>query len=306
MRLECCQNGNLNVGDDLNYWLWPKLLPGLLDEDKEHAFLGIGTLLTEKRMNKQLAHARSISILSSGAWGPQAPKVAPHWKVYGVRGPKTAEWIGVSPSLVVGDGAYLIRRFISLPEIASKTSPVAFIPHHRSEDYVDWKSICRNAGVQYVSPRQDIESFAQQMSTCRLVLAEAMHGAIIADALRIPWAPVKFSTSFREDKWLDWAESMSLALSFIELPHMYQQHSALGKRLETNLKALFGKVGINREKWGQLSGQKTIASVQDIELLVKSLERAKSENRWQLSSDHAIETIEQKLYHAVERIKLDN
>src|SRR5690554_5344434 len=90
MKLECCINGNLNVGDDLNYWLWPKLIPNLLDNDTDHAFLGIGTLLTDKRINHQLSKAKSISILSSGAWGPQAPQVASHWNVYGVRGPRTA------------------------------------------------------------------------------------------------------------------------------------------------------------------------------------------------------------------------
>src|SRR5690554_3497925 len=141
MKLECCENGNPNVGDDLNYWLWPKLIPELLDEDSQHAFLGIGTLLTDKRINQQLAKTKTITILSSGAWGPQAPKAQPHWRIYGVRGPRTAMWIGADPSKVVGDGAYLLRKFRSEERRVGKECRSRWSPYHKKDN-----TICRSKG----------------------------------------------------------------------------------------------------------------------------------------------------------------
>ena len=306
MKLECCENGNPNVGDDLNYWLWPKLIPELLDEDSQHAFLGIGTLLTDKRINQQLAMAKTITILSSGAWGPQAPKAQPHWRIYGVRGPRTATWVGADPSKIVGDGAYLLRKFVSSGLTPQLSRPIAFVPHHRSEDFVDWATICQAAGVKLVSPRQSVNSFFEQLMSCKLVVTEAMHGAIIADALRIPWTPVKFSSSFQEDKWLDWADSMSISLDFQSLPHLVQHPLPFGKRLENQFKRFLGKSGVKRSKWGELKALPKPASPSEIGALVMAIEKVVKNDRWQLSSEQAVLNIEKLLDDAVEELISDH
>ena len=307
MKLECCINGNLNVGDDLNYWLWPRLIPHLLDEDRDHAFLGIGTLITDKRLNQQLAKSKSITILSSGAWGPQAPKAAPNWKIYGVRGPRTARWIDIDESKAVGDGAYLLRKFFAPNDCRTrKTRHAAFIPHHRSEEYVDWSTICQAAGLKLVSPRQSVESFIQELTTCDTVLTEAMHGAIIADALRVPWAPVKFSSSFQEDKWLDWADSMSLSLEFPSLPQIFQHPIPIGKRLENQFKRFLGKSGVKRSKWGELKALPPQASPYEIDALIQAMMSTVRMGHWQLSSELAIEKVDNLLSEAVENLLSDH
>ncbi|TBW55898.1 polysaccharide pyruvyl transferase family protein [Marinobacter halodurans] len=307
MKLEYCDNGNLNVGDDLNRWLWPKLLPRLFDEGNEDVFLGVGTLLTEKRMVQQLSGARTISILSSGAWNSQAPNLAPHWKVYGVRGYRTAKWIGVEPSFAVGDGAYLLRQLI-----ASREAPIGnpvltgFVPHHRSEDFVDWETVCNSAGVKFITPRQHIESFTNQLSECELILSEAMHGAIIADALRIPWWPIKFSPSFQEEKWFDWSEFMGLNLEFTHLPTIYQHLPPLSKRIETKFKRMVNRFGYSPPKWSNLPNYPFFRGEASIEILVESLIKAANHTNGQLSSDKHIKTTEEKLLNAVEKLKSDH
>jgi succinoglycan biosynthesis protein ExoV len=43
-----------------------------------------------------------------------------------------------------------------------------------------------------------------------VLLTEAMHGAIIADSLRVPWIPIVSNPSILSFKWDDWCQSLSL------------------------------------------------------------------------------------------------
>lgn len=135
---------------------------------------------------------------------------------------------------MIGDGAYLLRKVKLAP--VKQVHEIGFIPHHGSEKYVDWQSLCDSIGIQFISPKQPVDDFLVQLKSCKRVISEAMHGAIVADAMRIPWTPVKFSPFFCEEKWYDFAECMQLKLRFHSLPFYCQKKCQFQKRLQLRVK----------------------------------------------------------------------
>jgi hypothetical protein len=85
-----------------------------------------------------------------------------------------------------------------------------FIPHWttiRDDDTL----VARLAdiGIEVVDPRWPVTSVIGAIAGATNVLTEALHGAVVADALRIPWVPV-YAQHGHLFKWLDWAASMEL------------------------------------------------------------------------------------------------
>ncbi len=304
-QLEYCRSETYNFGDDLNMWLWPKLLGRLIDETSNNYFLGIGTILTEKRVNERLSRADSIVIFSSGAWEDNAPVLDSRCKVYGVRGPRTAQKLNLDSSYVVGDGAYLLRE-VEIPDSEVVTGRVGFIPHHRSEDYVNWDEICKAAGIEFISPKQPVEKFLSDIQKCERVVTEAMHGAIVADALRISWLGVRFSPSFNDEKWYDFAESMDIKLALHSLPFMSQSHMKLGKLIENTGKKLLSGLNLTRStKWQRVPVIYRVAKQKELDMLAMKLNSLARSSAYQLSSDEVVEKITERQRDKVKEIIAD-
>jgi succinoglycan biosynthesis protein ExoV len=196
---------NHNFGDSLNPWLWAKLLPGYLDQDSSEILVGIGTIL-----NHKIPSAGHKHVFGSGYGYGWAPNIrGADWTIYCVRGPHTAAKLNISRDLAITDPAILIRRFIA-PR-SSSSDEVIFIPHFESLDVGEWEIVCGLANLRLVNPCDTIENVIEKIRGAKLVISEAMHGAIVADALRVPWIPVKPLVKKNEHKWLDWFESLNLA-----------------------------------------------------------------------------------------------
>lgn len=206
-----------NFGDDLNGWLWPRLLTKeLLERDDSIVMSAIGTLIGEP-----LPEAQQKIIFSSGIGYRPAPKDfgGAGWKIAAVRGPLTAKVLGLSADKAVTDGAILLANlpdYAPLPD--SQRAGVVFMPHHDALSLGKWQAVCQRAGVEFLDPRADSIATAQRLRRARLVLADAMHAAIVADTLRVPWVPLVTSSGINSFKWLDWCLSLEMSYQPVQLP----------------------------------------------------------------------------------------
>ena len=196
-----------NFGDALNPWMWPKLIPGFFDEDESRVFLGIGSILGEK----EYAPGSRKIVFGSG-YVPEyhiMPEInKTDWDIYFVRGPRTAKMLNLPPELGLGDPAILLRTIVK-PQ-SPTIGVVSFMPHWQSMERGRWEDACRLAGINLIDPRSPVESVIEDLQKSKLLITEAMHGAIVADALRVPWVPVIPINSIHRGKWTDWTESLGL------------------------------------------------------------------------------------------------
>lgn len=202
-------DGVTNFGDHLNPWLWNQLLPGVFDEDETTAFVGMGTLVNNL-LSQRLPKARKIAVFSSGlGYETGSTTVDDSWKIYCLRGPLSAQKLGVPAELAVADGAILIRRVFK-PE--RKAYRFAYMPHIHHALYGGevWNLICKQIGFKYIAPYWPVEQVLSVISQTEVLLAEAMHGAIVADALRVPWIPIRSSARILTFKWQDWCSSINV------------------------------------------------------------------------------------------------
>jgi len=200
-----------NFGDDLNVWLWEKLLPGYFNDDDSAIFVGIGTLL-----NSLLPKTPYKIVFSSGVgYKDLPPPVDTSWNIYCVRGPLSAKKLGIDESLAVTDGAALLNT-LDFPA-QEKQHNITFIPHHKSHRD-KWQVFCRKIGINYINPSENVDYVLSEINRSKLVLAESMHGAIVADTFRVPWIPVKLHDHILDFKWDDWCRSMGVDYKPFHLP----------------------------------------------------------------------------------------
>lgn len=203
-----------NFGDEINGWLWHQLLPGVLDEEDGGLFLGIGTYLT----SEWIPPGKRIVVFGSGAGYGPIPQIDRTWTIYCVRGPLTAHALGLGREAAITDPAALVRKLYR--NTGEKRFRVSYMPHHASDKQAHhhWQSICSDLGIHYIDPHLPVENVLSEISQTTLLVTEALHGAIVADALRIPWVPVVSSPHILRFKWDDWCQSVELHYIPQEIP----------------------------------------------------------------------------------------
>jgi succinoglycan biosynthesis protein ExoV len=94
---------------------------------------------------------------------------------------------------------------------------VAFMPHVESIPRGNWAEVCAQAGVAFLDPRAPVDQLLSGIRGAEVLITEAMHGAIVADALRTPWVPVLPFHQINRAKWHDWTASLDLSLNNVSL-----------------------------------------------------------------------------------------
>ncbi|NEQ55774.1 MAG: polysaccharide pyruvyl transferase family protein [Leptolyngbya sp. SIO3F4] len=215
------KDGQPNFGDELNRWLWPQLLPDFFDNDGSTQFIGTGTLLNHL-LPERTKDADRLIIFSSGVgYERSLAHIPAHWNIVCVRGPLSANRLKLQRHQAITDGGILVRRCF-IPK-GNKNNSYAFMPHihHANFANVTWKTLCDEVGIGYIDPRWPIEQILQAITDTEVLLAEAMHGAIVADALRTAWIPVVTSPRILSFKWQDWCASIDVPYRpwrFLPLP----------------------------------------------------------------------------------------
>lgn len=210
MKLYYYKDPHGNFGDDLNPWLWQRLLHKSLEKcaDQETLFIGIGTLLNHK---VPTVPQKKI-VFGTGAGYGALPKITEFWDFICVRGPRTAAALGLPLKYAITDAAVLIREIIPPTNIISRY--ITFMPHHQTALLGDWKPVCDSVDIHYLDPAASIEETISTIRNSFFVLAESMHAAILAETYRIPWIPVCTSSNILRFKWLDWTESLGISHEF--------------------------------------------------------------------------------------------
>lgn len=200
-------NGKKNFGDDLNPWLWEQLISDVLDDDESTAFVGIGTLLNDNLPNRTRKACKRVIFSTGVGYGKGLPVINDSYKIYCLRGPLSAKALGVSTELAVTDGALLVRQVFKNSN--RKLHRFAYMPHHELAGE-GWNLVCKQLNFAYIDPGWSTDQILSSISQTEILLTEAMHGAIIADAFRVPWIPVITNPSILQFKWQDWCQSLGV------------------------------------------------------------------------------------------------
>ena len=236
MHLYFHKDRNGNFGDDLNPWLWPQVFPRMFSGETFHEdphsppssnddlFLGIGTLL-----NTGVPKKNKKFVFGSGMGYGQPPVIDHDWHFSFVRGPLTASKLGLSEKQVITDPAIIAIDFTE--NILKSECDIAYMPHCASIRHGEWNRVCDAVGIRLIDPQDTVENVIANIANSRFLVTEALHGAIVADSLRIPWVPVITTNQILEFKWLDWCSSMEVNYSPRSLVSLWKPSSGVLSQL---------------------------------------------------------------------------
>ncbi|NEP18173.1 MAG: polysaccharide pyruvyl transferase family protein [Leptolyngbya sp. SIO4C1] len=213
-------NPRFYLDNTLNAWLWPKLLPNLFDQDESMLFVGSGT-----RLNSSLPaltqSAKRLIIFSTGAgYGRPLQSIPASWQIACVRGPMTAAVLAQPAAAAITDGSILVSRCFQ--PSGRRTVKYSFMPdaERAAQAQPVWQKICQQLDIGYIDPQLPVEQRLSAISETHILLTEALQGAMLADALRVPWIPLLAGSRVLQFKWKDWCAAMALPYRPIKLPSL--------------------------------------------------------------------------------------
>jgi succinoglycan biosynthesis protein ExoV len=287
-----------NFGDDLNEWLWPQIFDGI-DQCNNIYFIGIGSILDENiGKDYNLQYNKKKIVFGTGVRPSlqfDASSFDSTWDIKFLRGPLSSQVLGNKYEYIT-DAAYALRQLNSFEQLRNTEKKYEFslMPYFMSLPYLNWEAICEELGYHYISPCSEsgIEFTLREIAASKRLITEAMHGAIAADILRVPWSKFVFSTYDTENahisnfKWNDWL--FSIGLKYIDTVYipLYTKN-----RLSTCLRTLsFHKVSVEFFHKDMV----TKLFFEGFQNIIR---------RFSLSKDSVIKDIDSKIFEQTEKLK---
>jgi succinoglycan biosynthesis protein ExoV len=215
-----------NFGDAINPIIFNHYLGNLLNQDDTEIILGIGSILG---LFTKPENCKKVYVFTSGFGGNdestygKVPVLNKSFEIICVRGKKTAEALSISESYALTDGALLLPLVKPLPHKEKKID-FAYMPHVGSLNVYDkWKSLLQSVNIKLIDPRSTPNEIIDELSQTKVLLTEAMHGAIISDAYQIPWVAVKTIKTINQFKWQDYLETVNQIYSPQNTPTLYSR-----------------------------------------------------------------------------------
>ena len=283
------QGTTRNFGDELNTVLWPALLPDFFDDDPAERFIGIGSVLDRRHDG-----GGAKLVAGSGYGGYQElPDLRDAWTISWVRGPRTARLLGLPDRFGLGDPASLLPLTGLVP--LGPAVRIAFMPHFESVAAGAWDAAAVASGIALIDPRGDPVEIAAAIAGCDILMSEALHGAIVADAMGVPWIAIEPLAPIHRAKWHDWADTLELTIRFQRLPP-----STLLERARLSRMSAYhsGRALLNRHA-GIL---RTIGSVRYIDNAASALRRVATVAP-QLSSRTALDRCQTRMLDRLHRLR---
>ena len=169
------------------------------------------------------------------------------YRILFVRGPLTARLLGLPESVGFADAGYLLRRTKSFQDLRKlKRSGISFMPHYTAATCSPGlRDICEATGFRYINPCDDVDVVLNEIATSEVLMTEALHGAVISDAMRVPWIPLKSSEDIFDFKWLDFTSGINkqycpndLKVSWNRVYYSGRRPSSLLKNATTRVRSL--------------------------------------------------------------------
>lgn len=254
---------NGNFGDDMNLWFWDHFLPGWRDHDPDVTLFGIGSILGTGVVEK---HGKVLVCGSGSGYGRLGPLDPQRVRISWVRGPLTARLLGLEDEVGISDPAALLSVMPRFAGMSRGGGGAIFIPHRSTAQLdMDWDRLGRACDVRVVLPNQAAEKVIDRIVGADMVVTESMHGAIMADAFRVPWAPIRISNQFNDHKWNDWAMGLGLTLDMPESlrgpKQVFRMATALKSRMRRMrsqqprpLPAMAGQASAHRSRMPETGG----------------------------------------------------
>jgi len=288
-----------NFGDELNLNFYEKALGLEVSKYRPNeSILGIGSILHFDTSNHSKIH-----VLGSGSASAEINlKNKDRYKFWFVRGPLTAQSLGIEKKLGISDPAIITPQVYGYQDHSMRKNGTLFIPHYFSAMNADWTKVCLYAGMNYLSPTSNVEKICREIQSSKLVITESLHGAILADVFRVPWIPVAQPPVGRSPfKWMDWLSTVNITYKPSDLPWLST------KRLSTSLKAMnflksnFAKRGVGPHRW--VDKNYHTHGLKEIEHQANLLREIKSGAQQNLSDDKKLDSLQSQMMERLDSFR---